>query len=100
MLCFNMGYELTVARGRSIRYNILLISDAADAKAVRDALVGSSDGLFNVDWVRSRADGLLRLGGTASGSVAAVLADLFLTAQASIRSLSCTARRRTSRCSS
>jgi diguanylate cyclase (GGDEF)-like protein/PAS domain S-box-containing protein len=73
-----MGYELTVARGRSIRYNILLISDAADAKAVRDALVGSSDGLFNVDWVRSRADGLLRLGGTASGSVAAVLADLFL----------------------
>ena len=38
----------------------------------------SSDGLFNVDWVRSRADGLARLGGTAARSVAAVLADLFL----------------------
>jgi diguanylate cyclase (GGDEF)-like protein/PAS domain S-box-containing protein len=55
-----------------------LISDAQDAKAVRDALAGSSDGLFDVDWVRSRADGLMRLSGTACGSVAAVLADLFL----------------------
>ena len=55
-----------------------MISDAADAKSVRDALVRSSDGLFNVDWVRSRADGLERLRRTTAASVAAVLADLYL----------------------
>jgi diguanylate cyclase (GGDEF)-like protein/PAS domain S-box-containing protein len=55
-----------------------LISDAADAKSVRDALVKSSDGLFHVDWVRSRADGLARLSRHAGLNVAAVLADLYL----------------------
>jgi len=55
-----------------------LISDAADAGAVRDALVRSSEGLFHVDWVRSRADGLARLSRGAAGNVAAVLADLDL----------------------
>jgi len=55
-----------------------LISDAPDAKTVRDALLRSSDGLFNVDWVRSRADGLARLTRTAALDVAAVLADLYL----------------------
>jgi hypothetical protein len=45
----------------SISHNILLISDASDAKAVRDALIDSDDGLFKVDWVRSRAAGLGRL---------------------------------------
>lgn len=42
-------------------HNILLISDAADARGVRDALIKSSDGPFKVDWVRSRADGVERL---------------------------------------
>lgn len=55
-----------------------MISDAADAGSVRDALVKSSDGLFHVDWVRSRADGLARLASGPTGSVAAVLADLDL----------------------
>ena len=45
---------------------------------MRDALTTSNDGLFNVDWVRSRADGLARLAQAAAGSVAAVLVDLFL----------------------
>jgi len=55
-----------------------LIADAADAKAVRNALVRSSDGLFHVDWVRSRADGLVRLARGGTANVAAVLADLDL----------------------
>jgi len=55
-----------------------LISDAPDAKTVRDALLRSSDGLFNVDWVRSRADGLARLTRTTALDVTAVLADLYL----------------------
>ena len=55
-----------------------MISDAADAKTVRDALLRSSDGQFNVDWVRSRADGLARLTRKAALDVAAVLADLYL----------------------
>lgn len=55
-----------------------MISDAPDAKAVRDALTSGGDGLFNVDWVRSRADGLARLARTGAVDVTAVLADLFL----------------------
>jgi diguanylate cyclase (GGDEF)-like protein/PAS domain S-box-containing protein len=55
-----------------------LISDAPDAKAVRDSLMRGSDGLFDVDWVRSRADGLARLARTAAVDVTAVLADLYL----------------------
>ncbi len=55
-----------------------MIADAAQAKAVRDALVRSSDGLFHVDWVRSRADGLLHLARGGTPNVAAVLADLDL----------------------
>ena len=64
----------------SISRNILLISDSSDAKAVRDALLRSNDGLFEVDWVRSRADGLQRLGTTADAAqrVVVVLAELFL----------------------
>jgi diguanylate cyclase (GGDEF)-like protein/PAS domain S-box-containing protein len=55
-----------------------LISDAADARAVRDALVRSHDGLFNVDWVRSRADGVGCLADATAAEVAAVLVDLCL----------------------
>jgi len=49
-----------------------------DAKSVRDALATRSDGLFHVDWVRSRADGLARLTDSAARGVTAVLADLDL----------------------
>jgi diguanylate cyclase (GGDEF)-like protein/PAS domain S-box-containing protein len=55
-----------------------LVSDAADAKLVRDALLRSSEGRFDVDWVRSRGDALARLGDGACANIAAVLADLYL----------------------
>jgi diguanylate cyclase (GGDEF)-like protein/PAS domain S-box-containing protein len=71
--------------------NILLIQDdPADAQAVRDALLSSSDGPFQVDWVRNCAEGLNRLAltgkqpgrpshmGRHSHGVAAVLVDLYL----------------------
>jgi diguanylate cyclase (GGDEF)-like protein/PAS domain S-box-containing protein len=61
----------------SISHNVLLISDALDAQAVRAALIGSNDGLFKVDWARSCAAGLERLAAARPGLVA-VLADLFL----------------------
>jgi diguanylate cyclase (GGDEF)-like protein/PAS domain S-box-containing protein len=77
----------------SVPHNILLISDAADAKSVRDALINSRDGPFRVDWVRNRAAGVQRLAQDAlprktrrgellqpdcAGRVVAVLADLYL----------------------
>jgi diguanylate cyclase (GGDEF)-like protein/PAS domain S-box-containing protein len=77
----------------SVPHNVLLISDASDAKTVRDALVNSSGGAFRVDWVRSRADGVRRLAKEAiprkgrlgelfrrdgADRVVAVLVDLYL----------------------
>jgi diguanylate cyclase (GGDEF)-like protein/PAS domain S-box-containing protein len=78
----------------SIPRNILLISDAPDAGAVRDALINSGDSPFKVEWVRSRADGIERLTSRSArratnaettaphrksaGDVVAVLVDLFL----------------------
>ena len=76
----------------SISQHLLLISDAADASAVRDALINGNDGLFRVDWVRSRADAIKRLtrvgrrketrtSGTprrGGSDVVAMLVDLFL----------------------
>ena len=71
--------------------NILLIQDdPTGAQAVRDALLNSSDGTFQVDWVRNCAEGLNRLAltgkqmgrpshmGRHSHGVAAVLVDLEL----------------------
>jgi len=71
--------------------NILLIQDdPAGAQAVRDALLSSSDGPFQVDWVRNCAEGLNRLAltgkqkgrpshmGRHSHGIAAVLVDLYL----------------------
>jgi diguanylate cyclase (GGDEF)-like protein/PAS domain S-box-containing protein len=68
-----------------------LISDAADAQTVRDALSNSHDDPFKVDWVRSRADAMKRLAkgagraeararaaGKSPGAVVALLVDLFL----------------------
>jgi diguanylate cyclase (GGDEF)-like protein/PAS domain S-box-containing protein len=65
--------------------NILLIQDdPADAQSVRDALMGSSDGPFQVEWVRRCSEGVARL--TQAGKqdthrshgIAAVLLDLHL----------------------
>jgi DNA-binding NarL/FixJ family response regulator len=65
--------------------NILLIQDdPSDAGAVREALIRSSDGPFQVEWVRRCFDGLGRLvlEGTETKEktdrIAAVLVDLFL----------------------
>jgi diguanylate cyclase (GGDEF)-like protein/PAS domain S-box-containing protein len=65
--------------------HILLIeSGLAAATSVQDALAGSSDGSFAVEWVRSCAEGLeslTRLDAqerTSPNSIAAVLVDLFL----------------------
>jgi diguanylate cyclase (GGDEF)-like protein/PAS domain S-box-containing protein len=65
--------------------NILLIQDdPLDAKAVRDALINSSDGSFQVEWVRRCSEGLERLSREAkqekqrTDAIAAVLIDLFL----------------------
>ena len=65
--------------------NILLVQDdASDAKAVRDALIGSSDPSFKVEWVRGCSEGLQRLAGEGkqakqrTNGIAAVLVDLFL----------------------
>ncbi len=65
--------------------NILLIEDEpSNAKAVQEALINSTDEPFEVEWVRSCAQGLARLVGEGTrehqptDSVAAVLVDLFL----------------------
>jgi diguanylate cyclase len=48
-------------------HNILLVSNASDAKRVCGALIGSADGPFTVEWVRSRADAVQRLSGQLRG---------------------------------
>jgi diguanylate cyclase (GGDEF)-like protein/PAS domain S-box-containing protein len=65
--------------------NILLIqADPTAAKAIQKALHHSDDGPFQVDWVRTHAEGLERLTrlgkqqGNAPNGIAAVLVDLFL----------------------
>lgn len=92
--CFNKAQKGVRPKERSIPHNILLISDAPNAGAVRDALSNSGDGSFKVEWVRSRSDGIKRLTGRsrapaanavtaasrqkARGGVVAVLVDLYL----------------------
>ena len=65
--------------------NILLVQhDPSDAKAVREALINSSDGQFRVKWVRRYSEGLERLASEGNqvkqrtDGVAAILVDLFL----------------------
>lgn len=59
--------------------NILLIlPNAADAKAVQESLVNSRDGPFNVEWVSRCCDGIERLGSQRGQEIAAVVANLFL----------------------
>src|ERR1700736_4474587 len=70
--------------GIRTRGTILVQEDPLDAKAVRDALTNSSDGSFQVEWVRRCSEGLERLareakqGKQRTDAIAAVLIDLFL----------------------
>lgn len=65
-----------------LQRNVLLVQDdCADAKMVRQALLNSSDGDFQVEWVRHCSEGVDRLarqGEQGKQCVAAVLVDLFL----------------------
>lgn len=59
--------------------NILLVmADAADAKAVQQSLVNSRDGPLNVEWVGRCCDGIERLGNRREEEIAAIVVDLFL----------------------
>ena len=62
--------------------SILLIQDdPSDAKVVREALINSTDGPFELEWVRRCSEGLERLtkqGEQGTDGVTAVLVDLFL----------------------
>jgi PAS domain S-box-containing protein len=63
---------------------LLIQADRRDAHFVREALILSSDGAFQVEWVRLCSEGLRRLaeegkpGGQPADAIAAVLVDLFL----------------------
>jgi diguanylate cyclase (GGDEF)-like protein/PAS domain S-box-containing protein len=66
-------------RGKPMFRNVLLVlSDAAEAKAVRRSLVNSRDGPFKVEWVRRCSDAVKRLGSPGGEQIAAVVVDLFL----------------------
>src|SRR4029077_14772087 len=66
-------------RGKPMFRNVLLVlSDAAEAKAVRRSLVNSRDGPFKVEWVRRCCDAVKRLDSPVGEQIAAVVVDLFL----------------------
>ena len=75
----------TLCRSCVVSRTILLIQDdCPDAQSVREELIRSSDGAFQVEWVRLCSEGLTRLaeegkpGGQPADAIAAVLVDLFL----------------------
>jgi diguanylate cyclase (GGDEF)-like protein/PAS domain S-box-containing protein len=57
---------------------LLVLSDAAEAKAVRRSLANSRDGPFKVEWVRRCCDAIKRLDSQGGEEIAAVVVDLFL----------------------
>ena len=63
---------------------LLIQDDCREAHAVREALIRSGEGAFQVEWVRLCSEGLKRLaeedkpGGQSVAVIAAVLVDLFL----------------------
>jgi diguanylate cyclase (GGDEF)-like protein/PAS domain S-box-containing protein len=67
-----------------LRHILLIQHDNSDAMVVREALTSSSDGPFEVEWVRSCSEGIGRLTRESSGSarrahdIDAVLVDLSL----------------------
>src|SRR5579872_800745 len=59
--------------------NILLVlADAADAKAVQELLVRARDGPYTVEWAGRCCDAVERLSNPRGEEIAAVLVDLFL----------------------
>jgi diguanylate cyclase (GGDEF)-like protein/PAS domain S-box-containing protein len=66
------------------KHILLIENDRRNARAVREALLRSSEGVFHVECVRLCSEGLKRLGeegevgGQAADAIAAVLVDLFL----------------------
>src|ERR1700734_1819556 len=52
---------------------LLIQNDAASAKAIIEALANSTDGSFQVEWVRRCSDGLDKL-----KNIDAILVDLYL----------------------
>src|ERR1700693_2951237 len=78
-----MGLATRRPQDRTLKNILLVQNDPANATAVRDALVNSSDGSFRVIWLRHCCDALDRLAdknlqGQSIDHVAAVLVDLFL----------------------
>jgi diguanylate cyclase (GGDEF)-like protein/PAS domain S-box-containing protein len=57
---------------------LLIHSDSAKAKVVKDALLHSSDGFFSVEWVERCSEGMRRLRRDGKERVAAILVNLFL----------------------
>src|SRR6202161_1644033 len=57
---------------------LLIHSDGAKAKVVKDALLNSTDGFFNVEWVEMCSEGLRRLRRDGKERIAAILVNLFL----------------------
>jgi diguanylate cyclase (GGDEF)-like protein/PAS domain S-box-containing protein len=57
---------------------LLIHADGAKAKVVKDALLNSLDGFFEVECVERCFEGLRRLRGTGNEPIAAILASLFL----------------------
>ena len=55
------------------KHILLVQDDASSAKIIIEAVANSSDGLFQVEWVRTCSEGLERLDG-----ITAILADLYL----------------------
>ncbi|MHB8814374.1 MAG: putative bifunctional diguanylate cyclase/phosphodiesterase [Steroidobacteraceae bacterium] len=74
---------------------LLIQDDCRDAHSVREALIRSSDGVFQVEWVRLCSEGLKRLaeedkpGGEPTDGIAAVLVDLFLPDSRGIETFDC-----------
>ena|SRR6185437_1707120 len=66
------------AGSRMSRNILLILADAAEAKAVRRSLANSRDGPFKVEWVNRCAAAVERLGDPQREQVAAIMVGLFL----------------------
>jgi diguanylate cyclase (GGDEF)-like protein/PAS domain S-box-containing protein len=84
MLATQSGVLLVSTMSRNL---LLILADAAEAKAVRRSLVRSRDGLFKVEWVSSCGDAIKRLGDQGREEIAAVVVDLFLPDSEGIQTL-------------
>jgi diguanylate cyclase (GGDEF)-like protein/PAS domain S-box-containing protein len=73
------GSPAVISAASAVSRNILLVlADAAEAKAVRRSLSDSRDGPFNVEWVSRCAAAIERLGDPREGEIAAIVVGLFL----------------------